>query len=176
MSLTLHQGVLNKYMNPVFIETGAYMGGGIEAAVAANFQRIYSIEISQHYYDMCRSTHGGNSKVKVILGDSAVVLPELLKEIDQQITFWIDAHQPLDGAKPVGNWKNCPALLELEAIAQHPIKTHTIMIDDRFDFGTALHDGITEEQLKAKLLQINPNYKFVYEIGALKDSVIVALP
>jgi hypothetical protein len=176
MSLTLHQGVLNKYVNPAFVETGSYMGGGIEAAVAANFQRIYSIEIAQKFYDMCRNNFGGNSKVKVLLGDSAIVLPTLLKGIDCQITFWIDAHLPLEGAKPVGNWHNCPALLELEAIAQHPIKTHTVMIDDRFDFGTSFHDDITEEQLKDQLRKINPNYRFVYETGAFPDSVIVAVP
>jgi hypothetical protein len=50
------------------------------------------------------------------------------------------------------------------------------MIDDRFDFGTAQHDNITEDQLQAQLRKINPNYRFVYERGWKEESVIVAVP
>jgi len=175
MSLTLQKSVLDKYRNPVFVETGSFEGGGIALALECGFARVYSIEIANRYYHMCQSKFGSNPKVKVYHGDSAQALPVILKEINAQITFWIDAHLPLDGAKSPGGWRNCPTMMELKAIAQHPIKTHTILIDDRFDFGTAFHDNITVDQLKEQLRAINPNYRFVYENGAKTDSVIVAL-
>ena len=178
MSHTLHQGVLAKYKNDVFVETGSFWGGGIEAAVyEPSFQTIYSVEIDPKFYEHCQRVWGGHPKVRLYLGDSAKVIPVILGLIDRPTTFWLDAHDPQDGS--VGQhegWRMCPALLELQAIERHPIKTHTIMIDDRFDFGTAQHDNITEDQLQAQLRKINPNYRFVYETGAHKDSVIVAVP
>lgn len=173
MSVTLHQGVLHKYVNPVFIETGAYLGGGIEAAIAEEgFHAIYSIEIDPKYVEHCLRYAGcQDRRVKVILGDSGVELPKLLATINQRCTFWLDAHY--NGEREPG--QNCPVLRELEAIAAHPIKNHTIMIDDRFTFDTAAFDGIRETQLHALLRKINPNYNFVYEDGALKNSVIVAV-
>jgi len=175
MSMTLHQGVLHKYTNPVFIETGSYLGGGIEAASAESaFQEIYSIEIDPKYYTHCQNYAGCRDKrVVLILGDSSVELPKLLAKIKQRCTFWLDAH--FTGEVLPEGVVNCPALKELEAIKQHPIKNHTIMIDDRFTFGTPAFDGIEETQLHAKLREINPNYRFVYEDGAFKNSVIVAV-
>jgi hypothetical protein len=35
---------LKNHLNPVFIETGLYRGGGVRHALAAKFPKIYSIE------------------------------------------------------------------------------------------------------------------------------------
>ena len=178
MSHTLHQGVLAKYKNDVFVETGSFWGGGIEAAVyEPSFQTIYSVEIDPKFYEHCQRVWGGHPKVRLYLGDSAKVIPVILGLIDRPTTFWLDAHDPQDGS--VGQhegWRMCPALLELQAIERHPIKTHTIMIDDLNHFRSGVFDHIGEEQLKDALRKINPDYRFVYERGWKEDSVIVAVP
>ncbi|HRI35351.1 MAG TPA: hypothetical protein PLD02_16495, partial [Saprospiraceae bacterium] len=68
----------------------------------------------------------------------------------------------------------CPVLLELEAIKQHSIKTHTILIDDCRFFGTEGFDYITIDQVIKSLLEINPSYQFKYENGYTADDILVA--
>ena len=166
--------MLRKYPNEVFVETGTYEGGGVAAALEAGFPRVYSIEISPRYYAIACQHFEGDPRVNLFFGDSAVRLREILEEVKVPATFWIDAHLPQDGAHHLPIWGNNPVLFELVAIAQHPVKTHTIILDDLNDYGTPLHDNITVEQLKAQCLAINPAYQFTYESGRLENSILVA--
>ena len=43
----------NKYLNTYFIETGCYMGDGINQAIQSGFKYIKSIELSDKYFNMC---------------------------------------------------------------------------------------------------------------------------
>ena len=85
-------------------------------------------------------------------------------------------------------------MTELEALKNHPIKTHTILIDDRRllkklgdnpfttnpDGSVKLHPmsaeviGFTEEEIIAKLKEINPKYTIKYENGHVPNDVICA--
>ena len=74
-----------------------------------------------------------------------------------------------------------PVLKELAIIGRHPIKKHTILIDDRRQVGTADFDFVTEEQIRDAMRKINPAYRFSYETGSnanpmFKNDVIVATP
>ena len=155
----------------MFVETGCEDGEGLTFAKSYGFLEsdLYSCDIRLEAVEKVSAMF---PFAHVVNMDSLAFLTALLPVLRGPTMFWLDAH--FCGEAAPG--KNCPALLELEAIARHPIKTHTIMIDDRFTFGTAAFDGVQESQLHAKLREINPNYKFVYEMGAFKDSVIVALP
>jgi len=62
------------YLNPIFIETGSYIGDGIQAALRAHdkdkrFERVISIEVSKHFYDICKARFP-QRKVKLYYGDS----------------------------------------------------------------------------------------------------------
>ena len=113
--------LFKKYMNPVFIETGSYIGKGIQHAIGAGFKDIYSIEIMPEYFNICSGAFAGYNNIHLLLGDSPLVLSEILNNINESVTFWLDAH--IGGAVS-------PLLAELEVIRRHPIKTHTILIDD----------------------------------------------
>ena len=173
-SSTLRADMLRKYLNEVFIETGTYEGGGVATALEAGFPMVYSIEIAPRYYQIAFQHFAGDSRVRLLLGDSAVKMREILNEVTVPATFWIDAHLPQDGAQHLPIWGNNPVLFELVAIAQHHVKTHTIIFDDLNDYGTSLHDNITVAQLKAQCLTINPAYQFTCENGRLENSILVA--
>ncbi|MBI2810892.1 MAG: hypothetical protein HYX67_08705, partial [Candidatus Melainabacteria bacterium] len=92
--------------------------------------------------------------------------------IDAPATFWLDGHYSGPGTA-MGN-SNTPLLEELKHIAQHPIKTHTLLIDDIRLLGAQEMDFITLEELKREILLINPNYEFSFEDGYAANDVLVA--
>jgi hypothetical protein len=169
-------GSFKKYMNPVFIETGSYVGDGIRNAMNAGFKRIFSIELSQHYFDVCYSTFKRERNVYLFKGDSTHVLPLLLRIINEPITFWLDAH--LCGDVTACGVEAVPLMLELQAIKEHEIKTHTILIDDMRLLRN--HDaewnylqyGIKE--LEEMIMSINPKYKIEYVQGLVAQDILVA--
>ena len=166
---------LAKYSNPVFVETGTYKGEGIAKALAAGFEKIYSIEIAQEFYDKALEkfkTEIDSGRVEIVLGDSLSCLPDIINKIDKNITFWLDAHtqEGHQGEKP------CPLYEELDAIANHSIKTHTLLIDDlRFwetkGWGKTVRLNVILEKIK----QINGDYDITYEDGKVENDVLVAV-
>jgi len=92
----LYQNLFLKYPNPVFIETGSYYGQGIQKAIESGFKEIYSIELSDKYYNLCKNKFKDFKHVHIIQGDSCEVLGELIKIINQKITFWLDGHWSME--------------------------------------------------------------------------------
>ena len=119
---------LKKYMNDIFIETGTYIGEGVQKALDSGFSQIYSIEIDPDRYNKCKEKFKDFDNVEILLGDSGKVLPDLLNKINKRATFWIDAHYCVDNAEISEKW--CPINEELDAIKNHHIKNHTILVDD----------------------------------------------
>jgi hypothetical protein len=76
----------------VYIETGTGEGGGVSAALDAGFDTVYSIELNPQLYDECKERFQGDSRVKLILGDSLEELPRLLEEISVPFFLFLDAH------------------------------------------------------------------------------------
>lgn len=165
--------LFRKYINPVFIETGSYTGEGIREAIEANFNKIYSIELSEKYFNMCLEKFNGNQNVHMTKGDSSLVLFDLIKDINENITFWLDAHcSEDDTAKGI---YYTPLIQELEQIKKHHINTHTIIIDDlrlwkeedsKIGFGT--------NEIIKKIMEINNNYNLIYENGYINNDILVA--
>ena len=172
---TLPREVINRYSNPYFFETGTANGACILLALSCGFEKIFSVEIEEERQLENSKTFSkeilGN-KVKLYTGDSLLLFPEMVKELDKSTTFWLDAH--VDEGK--AGVKKCPLYEELETIAMSPIKTHTIMIDDISYFGTKNHwgDGISLDTIREKILQINPNYNFAFENGHVPNDILVA--
>ena len=170
--------LLSKYLNNYFVETGSFIGDGIHTAVSQGFSDIRSIEFYLPLVDRCRTRFQTNPTVKVIRGNSGVDLERVISDINEPITFWLDAHYSGDGTAYAN--KFCPVMDELDQISRHPIKTHTILIDDRRLFGREDHmDGIpfpevTEEAIISRLKEINPNYIISYGDSTIKDDVIIA--
>jgi len=162
------------FPNYYFVETGAYNGHGTRYAVRARFQEIHAVELLPQNVRRMMWMFRGFSNVHIHLGDSGKVLWNVIKEMDKPITFWLDAHSGEDNP----HQKNTPIMEELEQIKWHPIKTHTILVDDMHCSGKIMFDGITKEQIAAKIMEINPEYVIRYvprgNDGEYPENVMVA--
>ena len=167
-----------KYPNHVLVETGTYMGDGVQAALEAGFSRVISFEVVPHLHKCSSQRFKGNKAVELICGSSATKLFDTIRDIKEPITFWLDGHYStgLTGYDPE---HICPLLQELEQIKKHG-SHHTILIDDRrllrIDAVAAANDafGVDEATIRAKLLEINPRYNIKYEDGYVPNDIIAA--
>ena len=160
-------------LNNFFIETGSYHGDGIQQALDAGFKHVISIELSPKYHNLCRERFKGNPNVYLFLGDSFKVLPRILQSLKQRATFWLDGHHSGGDTALGEHW--APLMQELEAISQHPIKDHTILIDDMRCWKTfnPAH-GFQAEDLLTKIKGINSAYVFTYADGHEENDILVA--
>ena len=160
----------------IFIETGAAVGDGIIGALNAGFPTIHSIELSDHYYTLCKKIFAEEDSVHIHLGNSLRVLPRLLEQINEKCTFWLDAHWC--GGATAGSLDRIVLMDELKIIASHHIKEHTILIDDI----RLVRDKNMEWKnfsycvcdLEEFIHTINPNYKITYAYGEVQDDILIA--
>jgi hypothetical protein len=110
----------------IFVETGTREGDMIDA-VGASFTKIYSIELDKELYTTACARFDGRKDIKLIQGDSGVKIQDVLSELNEPALFWLDAH---GDSVPVSGPNAAPIKKELEAIFDHPIKKHMILIDD----------------------------------------------
>lgn len=123
-----------------------------------------------------------NNKLKVFCDDSTKLGDYLSKiEInkDDKIMFFLDAH--VDNSKIKNYKKKCPLFDELEAIKNLENNNHIILIDDirivnkDYPWGEQSYGNINFfEEIKKKIMEINPNYKFKYLDGHVPNDVLCA--
>jgi len=159
MSWTLPSHILMRYKTKSFIETGTNAGQGCQLAVNCGFEDIRSVELIPELYELAKTNLASAPNIKLYLGKSEECIPTMLEDINHQCTFWLDGHSKY----------NCPVMRELEAIKNHSIKNHLILIDDVREFGTPIHENITVEEMQNFILTINPEYKFTIE-----DNILIA--
>lgn len=111
----------------VFVETGTYLGETTAACLDA-FEQLITIELDEKLYNNAAEKFSPYKKVSVYRGDSGDVLAEVLPSISKPTLFWLDGHYS-EGFTAKGRL-NTPILNELKHIFAHPIKGHTILIDD----------------------------------------------
>jgi hypothetical protein len=134
----------------ILLETGTHHGDGVKNALESGFDKIISVEILPELYEECLNRFSKEieeGKVHLFLGDSNQKMEEMLQLIDEPAIFFLDGH--FNDGKPL--WG------ELEIIKKHFIKEHTIIVDDMPNY---FGDG---NEVKEKILEINPNYTFNYE-------------
>ena len=170
------------FQNPIFVETGSYMGDGIQAALDAGFQEIYSFEIKKELYEFCKKRFFENPKVCLIYGSSYDQLGVLLSKLDpgKKITFWLDGHFS-QGDTSFDSRSICPLLQELKQIASFSAnKTHTILIDDVRLMKPSTNKGLDSlfdlsvEKVKNAVLNINQNYNFAFLDGYVAQDIMAA--
>ena len=113
-SLTIDEVLrFSKWKSNVFIETGTYLGETI-SNVVNNFDRVYSIELSSNYAQKAIEKFKNNAKVKIIQGDSSVVIGDLADKVNDSVFFWLDGHWS-SGDTARGDL-DCPLLEEVKQI------------------------------------------------------------
>lgn len=112
----------------VLVETGTQAGATL-AATLDYFDRLYSIEIYEPSVVAARKRFAAYPKVKIIHGDSATALPELVKSIEEPILFWLDGHYSGEGTG-MGE-QHSPIIAEINHIRMlRPKARDAIIIDD----------------------------------------------
>jgi len=177
--MTITRDVLSKYAGRarVFVETGTHIGKTTKIAASLGFDRVYTIELAEHFYKAAERMFSGTPNVRCIFGDSTEKLGEILEELNETAVFWLDGHWS-QGDTACGD-KAVPLYEELRVIGEHHIKNHIILVDDLRLMGNPdepIKDwqSISLDSVKERCLQINPEYKFSFENGHVPNDILVA--
>jgi len=155
---------IDRYGLKVFVETGTFQGNMVES-VKGDFDELYSIELSDGLFERAARRFRHDSHVHILHGDSGKVLPELIKKITRPTLFWLDGHY--SGGRTACGEKETPVSEELNAILNHPVPGHVILIDDARCF-TGKNDYPTVEKLRETILARRPDHRFEVETDILR--------
>ena len=139
------------------IETGTYLGETVEAT-KKYFKRLHTIELNKPLYEKTKRLFSKDKKIKMFLGDSAQVLPKILKGINSPCLFWLDAHYSGGIGITPKPLKETPILQELKSILKNKVKNHVILIDDA-RFFTGDNDYPTIKEVKTFVKEFLPKHK-----------------
>lgn len=149
--------IIKKYFKnfdcKIFVETGTYLGD-TTFAMKDIAEKIYTIELSDELYKNAVLRFQDYKNITCLHGDSAVVLIEVLKQINEKTLFWLDGHYS-SGITARGV-KDTPILEELEIIYNAKKLNHILLIDDARCFdGKSDYPSI--EELKKYILSKWPD-------------------
>jgi hypothetical protein len=122
--------IRKKYNVKTFVETGTLAGDGIQAALDAGFEKVYSIEISGAWVLRAQARFADKPNVKIINGDTIDELPKLCKEIEEPVLFWLDAHFAHIHDKTQREIPPFPLLREVQIIKDNRDDQDVLLLDD----------------------------------------------
>lgn len=154
-----------KYHVGTLVETGTFMGDMVEAQ-RRNFKEIFSIELSPELWNNAIKRFKTAPEVKILQGNSGVVLHQIMAGMDSPALFWLDGHFSA-GITARGD-KDCPIYEELEAIFSYSKQDHIILVDDARLF-VGVGDYPTIEALTDYIQKKDPRYQI-----QIKDDIIRA--
>jgi len=129
-----------------YVETGTFWGYQLKFASEA-FDRVIGIEIDPSCVQRSREWCADCDNVTVMEGDSTTVLPELVKEIDEPVWFYLDSHYCDNPFQPLTPGP-FPLWVELRAILARK-QPDIIFIDDVHTWGKP-YEGQPEWQYVSK--------------------------
>lgn len=161
-------GVLEKYKNNrVFVCSSIYGCVNLARALNAGYTKMYGIDndpvLVEHAkvifpQDINNTScvgkeysfyYGGIEKFK-----------NIILNINEPMTILLGSHYPCIDTEVYNS-----VLEELNIIQEHPIKTHTILIDYIHHAGTRAFGYVALEEIKKKLQEINADYRFTLAKG-----------
>lgn len=121
-------------MTTVWIETGTYLGDGVEAALLQGYSECISIERNRPIYERSVSRFRLEPRVQILFGSSPDILPSVIDPA-KTTTFWLDGHYSGSPGERDEKYGECPIIAELEVITRCAWKfSPVILIDDAFMF------------------------------------------
>ncbi len=142
----------------ILVETGTYLGQTINY-VKSHFSHIFSIELSELLAEEAKRKFKKHKNVEIIKGDSGLSLSEILKKVQGEKIFWLDAHYSSGITAASENFGNTPILKELEIIFDNWTNGSVILIDDARLFN-GKNDYPTIEFLSDYILKKNLELSF----------------
>jgi len=135
------------------VETGTYMGTMVHA-MRRRFQRIVSIELDPYLAERATRRFAASPHVRILRGDSAARLANVLETLTEPALFWLDAHY--SGGITSRTALDTPVATEVRRILEHPVADrHVVLIDDaRLFDGT--HDYPSLDELRALVASKRP--------------------
>ena len=121
----IRKDLFQKYKKKFFIETGTHKGGSVVKALDVGYEKIMSVEPFDEDYNFCVERFKNNPEVRLFHGYSEDLFAKMMQEVDEPATIFLDAHK--------NSWfegGTLPLSAEIEVLKNHPIKTHTIIVDD----------------------------------------------
>ena len=135
----------------VFVETGTCKGETI-FSMEELFDKLYTVELGKKFYDDLVDNYKG-LKINFYNGRSQDKLPVILKNIDEKVLFFLDAHY--SGGDTYGSVYEVPLLDELKIIMDWG-KECVVIIDDCRIFGTywlSVKDEQIDEVVKDRVVK-----------------------
>ena len=149
-----------RYRLRTFVETGTFTGEMVHA-VRHRFDEIVSIELAEPLYRAAKARFADDGHIRLLQGDSAVVLPSVLATLGRPALFWLDGH--FMGSGTGRGDQDTPIASEMRAILRHPVRGHVVLVDDARLF-TGEHGYPTIEQFASLVQTARPGT--TVEIGA----------
>jgi hypothetical protein len=121
-----------RYGLRVLVETGTHRGDMVEG-MKGRFDQIFTIELSDRLYRLCKERFQRAKHIHVIHGDSGEMLEELVPRLHQPTLFWLDGHY--SGSKTAKGSKETPIAEELRHIMLGMKPSFVVIVDDARCFG-----------------------------------------
>jgi hypothetical protein len=128
------RGVLQRFGIRSFVETGTSEGFTV-CAVHGLVDQLVSIELQDAKYQQALCENLNIPHVKILHGDSAVVLEQVVQHLRRRPTlFWLDSHMSEADGVP----DSTPIEAEIRNVLHHwPAEMTWLMIDDARLFGAS---------------------------------------
>ena len=166
-AMTSSVRLFTKFLNhsSILIETGTWMGEGVERAFVSGFKTVRSCDINKKNVDRA-SQKFTEKDFYAICQSSELAIPIFLSEFDSRCVIFLDAHAmpPTSKSKTfskstLGDGSPFPLIEEILAISRHCVKDHVILIDDIQCFDTWMFDFVKINDVINLVKCINPYYK-----------------
>ena len=148
------------------VETGTYKGDTVRA-LRSEFSTIYSIELDYALYHKAVQRCRNQQNARLFQGDSAVLIPQVLRELKDPTLFWLDAHY--SGGETAKSDLETPILAELTAIFAQAPAGSVVFIDDHRDFVGGATDYPTAERIEQNAFAAGFTF-------AVKDDIMQLYP
>lgn len=127
-------GLFRARGHEVFVESGTYLGGTV-AFMRPHARRIVSVEIEPELYDAASRRFADDANVELLLGDAAILVPEIVAGLGEPALVWLDGHFT-GGVNTVQGEAVEPAPGILESLGKLDLpRGMTVVVDDVRLFG-----------------------------------------
>jgi len=153
-----------QYQLSSFVETGTHSGAMVNA-MRGEFDHIYSIELSQKFYQSARDWFKNDESVSIIHGDSGVEIEAVVRELSAAALFWLDGHY--SAGETARGEKDTPIIEELEHIFSDSRFKHVVVVDDARLFGVD-PEYPTIKEIESRLKSKKIEYQLEVECDAIR--------
>lgn len=151
-------GYGRRYGLSTLIETGTYHGLMLWAARNA-FREVHTVELDDALYARALRVFGRFRNIHLWHGDSATVMKDLVKRVQEPCVFWLDAHYAGPGTSKTA--LDTPIMGELRTIFTRTTPDVILIDDARYFDGT--HDYPRLEELQAYVREQRPTWQVQVE-------------